>query len=307
MGMTLAAKAALCICPTVVMGTAAISLPKARQAVHKATASRGKAVKSQPQRQNRAKSSQTAALDLPCPPAFAGLALPIAGAGLPIVDTSGLSVGPGPAGFGGGGFPGGGVSGPVFVSGGGGGSGSGGTGGGGGSGATPGDGTTIITPPDRTAPITSAVPEPMTWIMMVGGFAIAGSTLRWQRRRSSAARWTPKYRLSQRTKHGVLAVAVIPEAMGTMAMAGNGVTLAKLALCVCPPAMILGAVATVPAARQAVHAATAPAIKIANPYLNYKPAPLAPCLPVVQTAQSPAALAAPVLSMANLDLAALPI
>ena len=305
MGMTLAAKAALCICPTVVMGTAAISLPKARQAVHKATASRGKAVKSQPQRQNRAKSSQTAALDLPCPPAFAGLALPIAGAGLPIVDTSGLSVGPGPAGFGGGGFPGGGVSGPVFVSGGGGGSGSGGTGGG--SGATPGDGTTIITPPDRTAPIASAVPEPMTWIMMVGGFAIAGSTLRWQRRRSSAARRTPKYRLSQRTKHGVLAVAVIPEAMGTMAMAGNGVTLAKLALCVCPPAMILGAVATVPAARQAVHAVTAPAIKIANPYLNYKPAPLAPCLPVVQTAQSPAAAAAPVLSMANLDLAALPI
>lgn len=300
--MTLAAKAALCVCPTVVMGTAAVSLPKARQAVHKATASRGKAVKAQPQRQNRAKSSQSAALDLPCPPAFAGFALPIAGGGLPIVDTSGVSVGPGPSGFGGGGgLPGGGISGPVFLSGGTGG------GGGGGSGAQPGDGTAVVTPPDSVPPIVSAVPEPMTWIMMVGGFAIAGSALRWQRRRSAAARWTPKYRLSQRTKHGVLAIAVIPEAMGTMAMAGNGVTLAKLALCVCPPAMIMGAVATVPVARQAVHAATAPAIKIANPYLNYRPAPLAPCLPVVQTAQMPAATAAPILSMANLDPASLPI
>lgn len=307
MGMTLAAKAALCVCPTVVMGTAAVSLPKARQAVHKATASpRGKAVKAKAQRQNRPRSAQTASLDLPCPPAFAGLALPIAGAGLPIVDTSGLSVGPGPTGFGGGGggFPGGGISGPVFVSGGGGGTGGGG---GGGSGVLPDDGTTIVTPPDSVPPVISAVPEPMTWVMMVGGFAIAGGALRWQRRRSAAARWTPKYRLSQRTKHGVLAVAVLPEAMGTMAMAGNGVTLAKLALCVCPPAMIMGAVATVPVARQAVHAATAPAIKIANPYLNYRPAPLAPCLPVVQTAQIPASAAAPILSMANLDLASLPI
>lgn len=304
MGMSLAAKAALCVCPTVVMGTAAVSVPKARQAIHKATAKAGKAAKAQPRRQNRAKSSQTASLDLPCPPAFAGLALPIAGGGLPIVDTSGLNFGPGPSGFGGGGgFPGGNLIGPVFLGGGGGGSG----GGGGGSGAVPDDGTAVVTPPETVPPVASIVPEPMTWIMMVGGFAIAGSALRWRRRQAAAARWTPKYRISKQTKRGAIAIAVVPDAMGTIAVAGHSTTMAKLALCVCPPAMIMGAVATVPVARQAVHAATAPAVKIANPYLNYRPAPLAPCLPVVQTAQASAAPAAPILSMRNLDLATFPI
>ena len=63
MGMSLATKAALCVCPTVVLGTAAVSVPKVRQAVHKATASRSNAVKSQAHRQNRSKPVQTAALD----------------------------------------------------------------------------------------------------------------------------------------------------------------------------------------------------------------------------------------------------
>ncbi len=294
MGMSLAAKAALCVCPTVVMGTAAVSVPKVRQAIHKATAKSGKVAKAQPRRQQRANSPQTAALELPCPPAFAGLALPIAGGGLPVIDTSGASSGSRPANFGGGSVLGGGLSGPIFLGGG------GATGGGSGGGAIPGDGPIVVAPPGSVPPVANAVPEPMTWIMMVGGFAIAGGALRWQRRRSSAVRWTPKYTVSRRTRHGALAFAVVPEAMGTVAMAGNATTLAKLALCVCPPAMIMGAVATLPAARGAVHAATAPAVKIANPYLNYRPAPLAPCLPAVQTAQIALEAEAPVLSMSDI-------
>lgn len=308
MAMTLAAKAALCVCPTVLMGTAAVSIPKARKAIHKATASRGKPVKSNANAR-RAKAPQTAALDLPCQPAFAGLAPPLVNVGLPIVDTSGLSNGEGFSSSGGGQFfggggGGGGVGGGLFVAGGGGGGGSGG------SGSLPDGG---VTPPgdNPMPPVASAVAEPGTWMLMVGGFAVAGGALRLRRRRTLLASAHPASISSRsvrwHTKSGAVVAAVAPESFGMAAVSGNAATLAKVAMCVCPPVFLFGTVATVPAARQAVHAVTGPAIKSADLYANYTPAPLVPCLPVVQTAQTPTAVSAPVMAIRDLDRASLSI
>ena len=81
-----------------------------------------------------------------------------------------------------------------------------------------------------------------------------------------------------------------------------GMTLAaKAALCVCPPAMIVGSVATLPVARQTVHAATAPAYKAINPAVAFRAMPLAPCVPVVESAQSLDSAAAPFRSVLKLE------
>lgn len=57
-----------------------------------------------------------------------------------------------------------------------------GGGGGGGGGTPPGDTGTV--PPVQVPPVTAAVPEPGTWLMMLFGFGVVGSALRPRRRRS---------------------------------------------------------------------------------------------------------------------------
>ncbi len=272
MGMTLVAKAALCVCPTLVLGTAAVTLPKVRHAVHKATASRSAANKSGKVRRHKRQSSQYVSLSMPCPPAFAGLAPPIAGVG-PIA----WDVGSGDTAAQFASAVLGGNRGSVY------------------------DGGIAI------APVARAVPEPGTWMLMVGGFGVVGGTLRSRRRRGSSTGSTRVGILPWRVRAGATLTLAAPEAVSVAAVSSKPATLATLALCVCPPALIVGSVATLPVARQAVHAATAPAYKAVNPAVAFRAMPLAPCVPVVESAQSLDNAASPVLSVHKLDSAALSI
>ena len=266
MGMTLVAKAALCVCPTLVLGTAAVTLPKVRHAVHKATASRSAANGSGKTRHHKRRSSQYASLSMPCPPAFAGLAPPIAGVG-PIAWDVG-SGGDNAAQFASAVL--GGNRGSVY------------------------DGGIAI------APVARAVPEPGTWMLMVGGFGVVGGTLRSRRRRGSSTGSTRVGILPWRVRAGATLTLAAPEAVSVAAVSSKPATLATLALCVCPPAMIVGSVATLPVARQAVHAATAPAYKAVNPAVAFRAMPLAPCVPVVESAQSLDSAAVPFRSVLKL-------
>ncbi len=306
MGMTLATKAALCVCPTLILGTAAVTMPKVRHAVHKATASRTAAVKSGHHQHH---ASQYAALSLPCPPAFAGLAPAIAGIGMPVVNRGGLARDfglPSSAGIGGG-YQGSGYARALFVGASSGSSGSAGAGGGSGSGSGSVDGTTGVVSGPASDP--GAVPEPETWLMMVSGFAALGGALRWRRRGVASQSGPVPVGGSGpwRTRAGAAVAIAAPDSVGLAAVAGKSATLAKLALCVCPPALIAGTVATLPVARQAVHAATAPAQVATDPSLAFKPRPLAPCLPMVESAQSSGSGTHRILSVHKLDIAALSI
>lgn len=281
MKATLAAKAALCICPTLVMGTVAVKSPKARQAVHKMTAS--KSVK-KPGVAKRRAPQQYASLSLPCPPAFVGIAPALAGLGLPMtgLDVANDLFGTLTPFSGGGG--GGGSFGPGIVLGGGGGGGPGGGSGGGGGGGG-------AIEPDAP-PVAGTVPEPESWIFMIIGFAALGGTLRWQRRRMRNAHyswggWTPI-----RAKAAFAAGATLPDAIGVAAVSTKLSFLAKAALCVCPPVMIASVVATVPAARQAVHSATAPQKSI-DALRFATPRPLEPCNPSIESAARGSALGEP--------------
>lgn len=278
MKSALAAKAALCVCPTLLAGAAVVNVPQARNAVHKATGAKS-AVK-RPARKP-AGSVRQAALQLPCPPAFAGL-IPSGIADFDPQRGMGSLASLGDLGtdnIGGGLGSGGGLLGigGIFL----GGSGSGG------SVTDPGTtpGTPIVTPGGSAG----AIPEPESWLLMVGGFAILGGALRWRRRGGfaggsakgfSLGSWTPsKVRIS------VAATVAAPEAIGVAAVASKSAMLGTLALCVCPPVIVAGTIAAVPAARQAVHTATAPP-KVSAMLFRVTPTPTVPCAPGVETARA---------------------
>lgn len=279
MKMTLAAKAALCVCPTIMLGTAAVSVPKARQAVHKATASKSSVPNKGSKRLGT--SQKYAALSLPCPPAFVGPSPALAGAGLGLpLDGPGLlsdSLTPLSTGGSGGRFGGG-----VIVASSGGGGGGGSSGGGGGGGSSGGGITPGVTPP----PVTGVVPEPGSWMLMIGGFAIAGGALRRRRRNGVSSAALPRKGQLFRTRASGVAMMAASDTVGVAAVAGKSALLAKIALCVCPPALIAGAIATVPSARQAVHAATAMPAKAVKPLMAWRPQVLTPCVPVTNSVQS---------------------
>ena len=286
MKMTLAAKAALCVCPTIMLGTAAVSVPKARQAVHKATASKASVPNKGGKRVGT--SQKYAALSLPCPPAFVGPSTALAGAGLGLaLDGPGLlsesltplSTGGGVGRFGGGVIVAGGGGGGAGGGGGGGGSSGGGSSGGGSSGGG-------ITPGVNPPPVPGAVPEPGSWMLMIGGFAIAGGALRRRRRNGLSSAAQPRKGQLFRTRASGVAMMAASDTVGVAAVAGKSALLAKLALCVCPPALIVGAIATVPSARQAVHAATAMPAKVAKPLMAWRPQVLTPCVPVTDSVRS---------------------
>jgi hypothetical protein len=139
------------------------------------------------------------------------------------------------------------------VGGGGGGGGGGGPGGGNPGGG--GDGGTVVPPPPVIA-----VPEPSTWMMMLIGFGLLGAGLR-LRRPAKRPTSTKRRRKLAYAGGGVLAAALEPVSAMGVAAAGTGskmTILAKAAMCVCPPALMVATVATVPEARKAVYAATAP-------------------------------------------------
>ena len=296
MKAALMSKVAWCVCPTAIVATSVATVPKLRHAVHQATSKHGERhakANAQPTR----KSARLAAAQIPCPPAL------LAALG-PIVPA--LAMPDGAAGLGGQpssigdfslarSFPGGG--GVIGVGGFGGGGSGGGGGGGGGGGSTATDGSSGGTTGTSsggtdgssggTTVVTNGVPEPASWFMMVGGFAVAGGALRMARRRrhglGGGYRLLPAAGLAfgswmpLRAKTALGTVAVSGETAGVVATTAKMGVLAKAALCVCPPALIAGTIATVPPVRHAVYNATAPAAKTGAAIGNI-PA-VAPCDP----------------------------
>ena len=247
MKTALLSKAALCICPPAMLATTAAYVPPVRSAVHQATRPHAKAPSA-----NRARPQRTAATvaAVPCPPAL--LAAPLVPQSTFAEVVPDDSVGAAP-------FVGGSAAPGVVIGGIGPGVGGGGGGGGGGpGGGNPGgggDGGTVVPPPPVIA-----VPEPSTWMMMLIGFGLLGAGLR-LRRPAKRPTSTKRRRKLAYAGGGVLAAALEPVSAMGVAAAGTGskmTILAKAAMCVCPPALMVATVATVPEARKAVYAATAP-------------------------------------------------
>lgn len=261
MKAALLSKAALCICPPAILATTAAYVPPVRSAVHHATRP---ATKAPPSRARPQRTAGTAAV-VPCPPAFINA---------PIVPQSTFAAAVPPDGMAGNYF-GSPASAGVLVGGagpGGNAGGGGGTGGGGGGGTVPGGGGGGETP-------LPAVPEPATWTMMLLGFGLLGSALRSRRPQKVPAparvRGTSGNRSSRRRRRGAslagggILWGLLEPVQAMTAGVGGGSKmslLAKAAMCVCPPALMVTAVATVPQARKAVFAATAPKVPVAAPF-----------------------------------------
>lgn len=275
MKAALLSKAALCICPPAMLATTAAYVPPVRSAVHHATRPPAKAApKAQPKR------TAAGVAAVPCTPAL--LTPPIVPQTTFAVPVPSDAVS-GPAFFGAVPAPGvaiGGIN-PGGVGGGNAGGGGGG-GGGGDTGTTPPGGGTVETP----APPAVAVPEPSTWSMMLLGFGLLGAALRSRpqpkQRSSGKQRAGGKRRRRPALAGGMLLGALEPvQAMTSSVGAGSKMTLlAKAAMCVCPPALVVATVATVPQARKAVYAATMPRTA---PATIAVPPPCDPVVPSVAT------------------------
>ena len=167
---------ALCVCPVVTAGVIATKEPHVRRMIHKATAP-----------QVADKGRHRAALSNvslpPCTPVAPFATLPRVAAALPagvgFPEEAGLTptAASAPESFGSSFNPGFGSPGAVIL-------GPGGTIGGGGGGiappTNPGGGGGVITPP--TGP-TSGVPEPETWVQILGGLTLVGGGVRYFRQR----------------------------------------------------------------------------------------------------------------------------
>ncbi|RZM00543.1 MAG: PEP-CTERM sorting domain-containing protein [Sphingomonas sp.] len=218
---------------------------------------------------------------MPCPPAFVNAPIvpqsTFAAAVPPDGATSNYLGSPSSAGvIVGGAGPGGNVGGGGGNPGPGGGTGPGAPGGGGGESPLP------------------AVPEPATWSMMLLGFGLLGAALRSRapakvpvpvpangaRRRGS--RHSLRRRRSAGIAGGGILWSLLEPVQAMTAGVGGGSKmslLAKAAMCVCPPALMVTAVATVPQARKAVFAATAPQVPAGAPAAITPPCD--PNIPVV--------------------------
>jgi len=110
-----------------------------------------------------------------------------------------------------------------------------------------------------------SVPEPANWMLMIVGFSLVGLVRRRVRRRKAVVLAVGG--LSQGGLEGLAVSAkgsavVHAAAMKSTVKAG---VVGKALLCVCPPALLIGGVASIPAARSMVHYATMPAPLIRSP------------------------------------------
>ena len=265
MKAALLSKAALCICPPAMLATTAAYVPPVRSAVHHATRP---AAKAPPSRARPQRTAGTAAA-VPCPAAFVEPPLVPQSTFAEAVPPDGVTRN----------YFGSPPSGGVFVGG-------AAPGGGGSGGPTPGGNGGGPTPPP-----TGAIPEPTTWSMMLLGFGLLGTALRSRPRRKAPAPVRPRSGSANRSTRrrrsaglaggGLLWGLLEPVQAMTGAVGAGSKTslLAKAAMCVCPPALMMTAVATVPQARKAVFAATAPKVPAAAPV-----AIVPPCDPGVPVA-----------------------
>lgn len=290
MPLSTAAKAVLCVCPPALLAGTVATVPSVRRAVHHATAHRAtpKAVR-RAGADKPAVAQTVARQQVECEPGFAGMppaaplltyAAPIADepAGTDAIPQSGGYV-PTIAGIGIG-TPGGT---PVVPGGPG--------GGGGGTGTTPTTPVTPVTPEPTPGP----VPEPSTWLMLIGGVGLLGAGLRRRRNGLAAGGSSGTVTVRKVSFGGMLLSSSAAVEAGDMAAtvvvkSALASAAGKALLCVCPAAVVAGSVMTVAPLRQAVHAYTAPD---ASPAAIRDIPGMAPCIePILPQAATPLATAA---------------
>jgi hypothetical protein len=257
---SLLTKAALCICPPVVVATTVASVPPVRRAVHHFI---------QPAHPTRPAAHPAP----PCVPvARRTLASPLPTTLTPDDVPVFTAITPGPPG----GFtPQAPITPPTFPG---------------------GPGITGNTP---NGPGTPAVPEPSAWIMMILGFGFIGAGVRQRHRyvlRSRAAAFAGGTNVSVPARGlgailgggaissaAMLSVGTAPvQASAKLAQLGakalNSSMLAKAALCVCPPVAMAVTTAALPPVRHAVYNATAPkpSPALVSPAIATVPQPCVP-------------------------------
>lgn len=239
MPLSMTAKAMLCLCPPAMMAGTVATVPAVKRAVHHLTARRHTPASARPVAIHAMQPRVRAGNRIECAPVapIALPAVPIVTYAAPIPDEpDGMATN-------GGGTPGAiGVLAAAAAVG------------------APASSTPAAAPTDI-----GAVPEPATWLMMIGGFGALGLALRRRRvispdrRKIIGAKATIGAML---WSSGVAAdageMAAAATVKTTMAAKTTATGIAgKALLCVCPAALVAGSVMTVPPFRQAVHASTA--------------------------------------------------
>lgn len=257
MKTALLSKVALCVCPPAMLATTVTMVPPVRKAVHSLTRPRHLPRHHAP---TRLASLRPAAVSAPCAPAA-----PAPSTLLTLADLGPEDVSVIPASlddFGSGGPGGGGL--------------------GGGPGYIP---SAVVSPPTFADQPINSVPEPATWLMLVAGLGAAGTVLRLKRRRRFRVKtdaagilliplkqklgFAPVAMGSAATGMGALLselaavrasskpVTSIGHVAAASSKAAGSTALAKLAMCLCPPAAMIASTAAIPTIRQAVYNSTA--------------------------------------------------
>ena len=271
---TTAKAAALCLCPPAVLAGTVATVPAAKRAVHHLTAPHYAHAHARPIAAHKAAGAGARVARADCnpvaPPGM--LAVPLITYAAPIPDEPGIAVpaGGGVPGSGGGEVVGTIGAGPVAVA------------------------PAVVPPappvvtPAPTPVITGAVPEPATWLMIIGGVGAMGAVLR--RRRTAARMRAGRIGAKAIAGAGWWSGGSIAEAgdvaatvavKSTVAAKSTAAGLAAKALmCVCPAAVATGGVMAVPQLRHAVHMSTAAPVATAVPVVAQPCADTATAIPV---------------------------
>ena len=251
MPLSTAAKAALCLCPPAVMAGTVVAVPAAKRAVHHLAAPHhvGKPVRRLATAAAQLGAQAERSAD--CDPASSGAlpALPLVTYAAPIPDEPA-----GPSATGGSFGP---VVGTLAVP-------SAVIAASPASGIAPSPGVTPTPGAGGTTPVTSAVPEPASWTMMIVGIGLVG--VAWRRRRRNRA-WSPMTNAERPAGAGLWVASAALETTDVAAATAAKSTMAAVAgkalLCVCPAALVAGSVVAIPPLRHALHASTASPAMIA--------------------------------------------
>ena len=258
MKTALLSKVALCVCPPAILATTVTMVPPVRNAVHSLTRPRHLPRHHAPARLT---SLRPAAMSAPCAPAAPAPTTLLTLADLGPEDVSAIPAsldglgggGPGSDGLGGG---------PGYIA------------------------SAVGAPPTFADQPISSVPEPATWLMLMAGLGTAGTVLRLKPRRRFRVKTDAAGILlipaKQKIRFAAATIASAATGMGALwselavvrasskpststghvaaasGKAAGSAALAKLAMCMCPPAAMIAGTAAIPTVRQAVYHSTAP-------------------------------------------------